>query len=142
MNLRHIYHLYHRAGFGISIEEAKKLQNLKTEEIVSSLLQIKNQDNALKLIPLEQMPKMAEMKCLSANEKKDLQKKAREKDKDLNVLWIKQLINSPDPLLEKTTLFWHGHLACRVDNPYMSQELNNIQRKFAFAPFKELLISY
>jgi uncharacterized protein (DUF1800 family) len=38
------------------------------------------------------------------------------------------------------TLFWHGHFACRSNNPFFAQQLNNIQRTNALGSFKTLLV--
>ena len=141
MNVKNIYHLYSRAGFGISIQDAQKIQAKKTDEIIDLLLNTKGKQGYLDSIKLSEMPLRSEMKGLSKEEKRDLNQLARNKVKNLNTTWLKQIITSPTPLLEKTTLFWHGHFACRVENPYMAQQLNNIEREFAFAPFKDLLMA-
>ena len=51
------------------------------------------------------------------------------------------MVNTSAPLREKVTLFWHGHFACRSNNPMFAQQLNNIQRKHALGSFKTLLIA-
>ncbi|HXB41635.1 MAG TPA: DUF1800 domain-containing protein [Bacteroidia bacterium] len=141
MDLKNLYHLYSRAGFGISIRDAQKLQVKNKNEIVDLLLSIEGKQAYLDCIQLDEMPSGEQMKSLSKEEKKDLGKEARNKIQYLNTTWIKQLVTSPAPLLEKTTLFWHGHFACRIENPYTIQQLNNIQRQFAFSPFKDLLLA-
>jgi uncharacterized protein (DUF1800 family) len=141
MELKNIYHLYSRAGFGISIEDAHKLAAKKTNEVVDALLAVEGKQVYLNNVQLSEMPTSEEMKALTKEEKKDLGKQARDKIQNLNICWIKQLVSTQTPLLEKTTLFWHGHFACRIENPYTIQELNNIECKFAFAPFKDLLLA-
>jgi len=141
MELKNIYHLYSRAGFGISIEDAKKLSTKKTDEVVDALLAVSGKQVYLNQVQLSEMPTRDEMKGLTKLEKRDLGAQARNKIKTLNTTWVKQLITTQTPLLEKTTLFWHGHFACRIENPYTVQQLNNIEREFAFAPFKNLLMA-
>ena len=141
MDLKNIYHLYSRAGFGICMEDAHKLLAKKTDEVVDALLAVDDKQVYLNQVQLSEMPQREEMKGLTKEEKQDLGKQAREKIKNLNTSWVKQLVATQTPLLEKTTLFWHGHFACRIENPYTVQELNNIERKLAFAPFKDLLLS-
>jgi uncharacterized protein (DUF1800 family) len=140
MELKNIYHLYSRAGFGISIEDAQRLAKQKTSDVVDALLTVEGKQVYLTNIQLSEMPKRADVKEMTKEEKKDLRDLARNKIKKLNTSWIANMTATQTPLLEKTTLFWHGHFACRIDNPYTTQELNNIQRKFAFAPFKDLLM--
>ena len=87
------------------------------------------------------MPSRDEVKSMSKEEKKDLGKKSRDRIQVMNTTWVKQMVTSPTPLLEKTTLFWHGHFACRVENPYTMQQLHNTQRQFVFSSFKDLLVA-
>lgn len=141
MDLKNIYHLYSRAGFGIGIEDARALTKQKTNDVVDALLNVDGRQIYLSKVQLSDMPTRAEVKGMTKEEKKELREKARDKVKELNTTWIKQIVSTQTPLLEKTTLFWHGHFACRIDNPYPVQELNNIQRKYAFAPFKDLLLA-
>jgi uncharacterized protein (DUF1800 family) len=141
MNLKHIYHLYSRAGFGISIPDAQKLQSKKVDEIVDSLLNVDSKLSYLNCIRLNELPSRTEVKGMSKEDRKALGKKARDRIQVMNTTWVKQMVTSPTPLLEKTTLFWHGHFACRVENPYTMQQLHNIQRQFVFSPFKDLLLA-
>src|SRR3990172_8317711 len=48
---------------------------------------------------------------------------------------------SQENLREKMTFFWHGHFACRAENPIMAQDLNNIHRKHALGNFRDMLIA-
>ncbi len=141
MKLKHIYHLYSRAGFGISIQDAKKIQSKKVDEVVDALLNIDGKPGYLNCVQLSEMPSRDEVKGMSKEDRKTLGKKARDRIQVMNTTWVKQMVTSPTPLLEKTTLFWHGHFACRVENPYTMQQLQNIQRKFVFSPFKDLLLA-
>ncbi|HXD94774.1 MAG TPA: DUF1800 family protein, partial [Bacteroidia bacterium] len=141
MDLKNIYHLYSRAGFGISIEDARKLATQKTNDIVDALLTVEGKQVYLNLVQLNELPTRAAVKEMTKEEKRGLRKQAQNKIQQLNTSWIKQMVSSQTPLLEKTTLFWHGHFACRIENPYTVQELNNIECKYAFAPFKDLLLA-
>src|ERR1700756_5278033 len=141
MEVRNIYHLYSRAGFGITIADAHTLSKQTTAEVVDALLAVDGKQTYLNLVRRSEIPTRAAMKNLTKEEKKDLKDVARTKIKKLNTGWIKQMVSTQTPLLEKTTLFWHGHFACRIDNPYTTQQLNNIECKYAFAPFKDLLMA-
>ena len=55
---------------------------------------------------------------------KEYQKNLQENLERLNKSWIKKLLTSENVLLEKQTLFWHNHFACRVRHPFLMQELN------------------
>ncbi len=61
---------------------------------------------------------------------------------DLRYWWLKRMADGPRPLQEKLTLFWHGHFATsfeKVRSPYNLWQQNEIFRKYATAPFFDLL---
>jgi len=137
--LRQIFHLYNRLGFGISYSEAKSLTTKSLNEIINELLISSNNATYLDLISKEDYLSFNVMLAENRS-KEEIQKAAKDKMRELNIVWMKQLIESKNILLEKQTLFWHDHFACRSSNPYFMQELNNIHRKHAFSSFRELLI--
>ncbi|HWY13021.1 MAG TPA: DUF1800 domain-containing protein [Bacteroidia bacterium] len=137
--LEHIFHLYNRAGFGISYKEAKSLSNKSIKEIVDGLFNNIADGNYLRVIGKEDITKPKEM-LQSGMSKKEIRQLIIDKGIDLNLKWVEQLLNTTNVLIEKQTLFWHNHFACRVQNPYLIQELNNIHRKFAFSSFRTLLV--
>ncbi len=137
-SLTHIKHLYWRAGFGISPDEANKLTELSLDPIVDRLFECPYPEN-LHIVDKDTVPEG--IKMMPAIERKTIQKERREYGEMLNAYWLEQLAATRNPLLEKITLFWHGHFACRIENIYAIQELNNIQRKYALGPFKDLLMA-
>jgi uncharacterized protein (DUF1800 family) len=44
-------------------------------------------------------------------------------------------------LREKMTLFWHGHFACRIRQPLLTQIQNNVIRENALGKFSDLLLA-
>ena len=56
--------------------------------------------------------------------------------------WLRRMIQTPHPLLEKMTLFWHGHLAtsnAKVQNAQLVQQHVALLRKHALGRFDALL---
>lgn len=56
--------------------------------------------------------------------------------------WLYRMRHTPAPLLEKTTLFWHGHFAtsaAKVDDAKMMLRQNELLRKHAFGDFGALV---
>lgn len=137
--LRYIFHLYSRAGFGITYPEAKALSSKSMKEIVDGLFTNSSIGTYLTLIKKEEMLQARE-NIKEGMDRKEVQKQVRQKAQELNLTWVKQLCTSGNVVREKQTLFWHNHFACRSRNPYFLQELNNIHRKFAFANFRSLLV--
>jgi uncharacterized protein (DUF1800 family) len=66
----------------------------------------------------------------------------REETDDLRQWWFTQLVQSPVPLREVMTLFWHSHFASSIGKVLISQAMyhqNAKQRQLAVGNFQELL---
>jgi uncharacterized protein (DUF1800 family) len=60
---------------------------------------------------------------------------------DLRRWWLDRMMNGPAPLLEKMTLFWHGHFATsaqKVNDPYWMWRQNDTLRRNALGNFAAL----
>lgn len=149
-NFYKVKHLYSRAGFGISYKDLQKLSRKNYEKVVDTLLKAQKEQDDIMLIDSaaskQQMLMQAGLyakKDLTDEEKKQRQeivKMQNERSRDLNIAWVEKMINTSTPLREKMTLFWHGHFACRSNNPMFAQQLNNIQRANGLGSFKTLLV--
>jgi uncharacterized protein (DUF1800 family) len=137
--LNQIFHIYSRLGFGISYAEAETLSQKTLTEIVNGLIVGSSIPAYLNEIKKEDIPSIKDA-MEDGMSKRDILKLINEKLEELNNTWVKKLITTKSVLVEKQTLFWHNHFACRVREPYLMQELNNIHRKFAFANFRDLLV--
>lgn len=149
-NFVNIKHLYNRAGFGISYPDLHQLSKKRLSKVVDELFTAPSPQPDLNLVTTEEFT--AQQLLLSSlngkkeltpeekEQKEDITKTRNQKSRDLNISWIQQMTATKNPLLEKMTLFWHGHFACRANNPYYSQQLNNIQRSNALGSFKTLLL--
>ncbi len=131
--------LYARAGFGMSLADYANPQPVKALvdslfpkvapgplEIVTAEDWAENNPKALKQIDDEQ-------------QRKEMKKAFRQRTKDMNLLWEQAMVDTSFPLLEKTALFWHGHFATHLDNPYFDQKLLNQFRMNALGNFGDLL---
>lgn len=61
---------------------------------------------------------------------------------EARALWLYRILNSPHPLREWMTLFWHGHFAtsdAKVRNPRLMQGQNETLRRHALGHFDALL---
>ncbi len=60
----------------------------------------------------------------------------------LRAWWLRRMIETPFPLLEKLTLFWHGHFAVSQNevgrSPLMQRHVQ-LLREYALGPFRSLL---
>jgi uncharacterized protein (DUF1800 family) len=60
----------------------------------------------------------------------------------LRAWWLRRMIETPYPLLEKMTLFWHSHFAIdggTVNNPRLMQAHLDLLRRHALGSFSSLL---
>lgn len=141
-------HLLWRAGFGPGVEEIPELGTLNPSVLYKKILKaskpapayIDVADADLKAM-LMGMDSMQDVKkqSLSDDQKRDLRVKSREGLKNLNLAWLGQMINSPQQLREKMSLFWHGHFASRTVNIFYQQKLLDIVRSRALGNFGDLL---
>lgn len=164
-----LLHLYSRAGFGISYPEWEDKAKQPLEKSVSKLFRDSDLDEPIRAAENllagqeRQRPKnmqrrrqggdpdtapsmegdsrgRASAEKPSREQLRMLLKQGREQVKDVNIAWIKQMSTSPAVLREKMTFFWHDHFACRSNNGFFAQQLNNVHRKYALGSFRELLL--
>lgn len=119
-----IGHLLRRAGFGAGPAEQKYYESIGYERTLESLLNPQpGADDAME------------------------QEIARQNfdytdPDDLRRWWIYRMSFTRRPLLEKMTLFWHGHFATglkKVTSPYAMYVQNLLLRKHALGDFHQLL---
>ncbi|UKT63848.1 DUF1800 domain-containing protein [Pedobacter mucosus] len=149
-NFLKVKHLYNRAGFGISYPELHKLSKKNINKVVEGLFKKSEKDDLLSLVdPTEEKRQLLvqaglygkkELTDEQKNMRREIVRMQNEISRDLNIAWVGKMINTDAPLREKMTLFWHGHFACRSNNPMFSQQLNNIQRENGLGSFKTLLV--
>jgi uncharacterized protein (DUF1800 family) len=130
-------HLYARAGFGIS--PANYAAPRPIEEVVNSLF-----PDCVSDIELITADEWAENSPRHYKETKDsLQEKKmnafNKKTTQLVLLWMQNMVDTQYPLLEKMSLFWHGHFATHVENAYYEQLMLNTIRRNALGNFGDML---
>ena len=121
-------HLYRRAGFGAN---ATKL------------------DEAITLTPAEAVRKLLASDENSSDFEAQADALARTviaggEPKQLAAAWVYRLLYTPAQLLEKTTLFWHGHFATgaeKVQDAEMMWAQNQLLRENALGEFESLVQS-
>jgi uncharacterized protein (DUF1800 family) len=144
-----IEHLFQRAGFGATPEQMKEFDGKSPEKALKFLLKDAEKINQLEIVNEEKamimkkkaLRNMLDKKGLTAVEIKEQIKEYREQLTDLNFLWIKNMASGESMLREKMTLFWHGHFACRIRQPLLTQLQNNVIRQNALGKFSDLLLA-
>lgn len=146
-------HLLSRAGFGLFYSDIAKLNKLKTKDAVAALFKNSNTapqyfdvaDNSIKgifmgvgdLVKMEQLQKNG----LDNETKKKIRQQSQIDLRNLNLLWLENMINSDAALQEKMSLFWHGHFAVRDVNIFFQQKLLHQIRANALGNFRDLLFA-
>lgn len=139
-------HLLWRAAFGVMAENANELSDLSQKDLYALLAKTSSKTpEAINVAsnPFDGLVKgvqdVGQLQNLSKEQKQIIRKHSRDNLKNLNLKWLTEMINSEAQLREKTSLFWHGHFACRVINIYFQQQLLDIIRKNALGNFGNML---
>lgn len=126
-DLRGAGHLFRRAGFGASWSQLQQALADGPQKTVDRLLRPADAD--------------------AWNRQADvLEDRALDPDaagvESLRQWWLRRMLTSPHVLLEKMTLFWHGHFAIdglKVNNGRLLQGHVNLLRRHALGRFSDLL---
>lgn len=141
-------HLLVRAGFGGTPAEVDQLCKLGLYGAVNSLLEFYRQPAAA--TPFEALPPPSADPLASKLRNAFVQRqatggKAANDGGQMGVLrraWLRRMVESPRPLQEKLTLFWHGIFASQasvVNNSYAMYEQNELFREHAVGNYGALL---
>ena len=125
-NMRTAAHLFRRAGFGATVDELTAAAEKTPAQVADELLDAQETPGF-----------QATMKSLSDAAL------ATGNVKQLSAWWAYRMLATPAQMLEKTTLFWHGHFATsaeKVTDGELMLLQNQLLRSFAFGDFSKLLL--
>ncbi len=118
-------HLFRRAGFGGSISEINTAQKAGLQPTIDHLFNASNADSYN-----EEMATAGRLVS------------GGQDSKSLAAWWLLRMVQTPCPLIEKMTLFWHGHFATgaeKVNDARAMLQQNILLRKHALGPFEPLV---
>ncbi len=122
-------HLLRRAGFAGTLEESDRLASLGREGAVDYLLNYEQIDDSAMERGLE---RYIQSQNLNLTQFRPIQ-----------IWWLYRMIHTKRPLVEKMTLFWHGHFATAIKKvavaPLMLQQ-NQTLRRLALGSFETLTL--
>lgn len=133
-------HLVSRAGFGMSLRQIKICEEQNYKEVWKGYVK----KRTFKPIHFDSPAinfDYGKISKLNAEEKKQVQRRNRQQNIELNLNFLNEMVHSEDQLREKMAFFWHGHFATRVANPKLSQQLLNVIRENALGNFRDLLFA-
>jgi uncharacterized protein (DUF1800 family) len=135
-----VRHLLRRAAFGGATEWVESLSKLEPEQAVQSLLGMdaassagENTDGSQ---PASQLAFERTADQLSSSSL------AGGNAETLSSTWVYRMLQTPFPLREKLTLFWHGHFATsaeKVEDSRMMWKQNRLLRTHALGRFEDLV---
>ena len=154
-------HLLNRAGFGGTPDQIQALVSLGLDAAVDYLLEYQRIDDAPLgmdrfnkdfMRPVSPQEQQQMQRAWQGRDQKALEmyreqrQKAQQSDwaqmRELQAWWLSRMIETPCPLAERMTLFWHGHFATSyrgVEDSYHMFMQNQLFRRHAAGDFKALV---
>jgi uncharacterized protein (DUF1800 family) len=136
------WHLLTRTGFAPSPGQLSAWTGQPTAAAVDRLLR-----EAAAARPVQQAPDFTREAIRSPynrmdeDERKEARKQARRDTIALSSWWFKQMRDTPAPLAERMTLFWHGRFATSMQKVQQEQGMylqHQLLRRHALGSFREL----
>lgn len=119
-------HLYRRAGFGANWATLQEVVQREPANVVAELVAASESEEFR-----ADMNGLVQAALATGNVKQ------------LSAQWVYRMLHTPAPLLEKMTLFWHGHFAtsaAKVNDAALMQQQNELLRSYALGDFTKLLL--
>lgn len=142
LNLADASHLVTRAGIGAEWQAIKKLKGLTRQHAVNKII---HKVAVLPPDPPRMTPWNVRMNMYKSNNpafKMKMFKMTRVENDRLKIWWLSHMLNTSSPLVEKLTLFWHGHFASsleKVEQPKLIYKQHMLLRKHAMGNFAAML---
>lgn len=135
-------HLLARTGFGAEWEEIKRLERLPKQKAVDFL--INQRDLSLPAIPRFSSWQKISALNNNAQRRKMVMRIAKIEGSGLQNWWLKHMLDTQSPFLERMTLFWHNYFPSSIKKtklPLLLVNQNRLLRKHALGNFGLMLHS-
>lgn len=138
--MKHIQHLFQRAGFGLNPQEWQKRKSWSVTQAIDFLF-----DNTA-ATPIAGIPSQPQAPSSQMRPSKEEIVERRKQERQLvaqqNIEWINRMANADQTaFLERMSLFWHGHFACQTKlSSLVTQQINTI-RQHALGSFRDLVLA-
>jgi len=119
-------HLLRRAGFGTNLRALDEAVKAGPQVTVKALIEAPRANAAFEA----EMERFVQSVLAGNN------------PEGLSSWWLYRMRHTPSPLLEKTTLFWHGHFAtsaAKVNNAQLMLRQNELLRQHALGNFEAMV---
>jgi uncharacterized protein (DUF1800 family) len=137
-------HLLNRTGFGATDAEIARYATLERAEAVDRLLAGARSEASVAPpdfvdVPFEPYYRRRNM---TAEERMASQRRLTRESFELRAWWLREMIETPSPLSERMTLFWHNHFATsqqKVRSVQLMYRQNTLLRRESLGNFATLL---
>ncbi len=137
--MQKLNHLYWRAGFGLGPAEWEQKKDWPISRAVNELF-----SQARQARPLKKEDDLASInpRMMSDEQKKEFRDLQRKKLVGENAAWVSRMSSAEESaLLERMSLFWHGHFACRTTSGQLAVQQLNAIRRHALGNFRDLVLA-
>lgn len=137
-------HLLSRTGFGGNLRDIEQLTAMDRESAVDYLLNraVRRAATNPPRDVVTSIPPQQGLKEMSPEEKKAFKQERKEEALALKAWWYGELLETPSPLTERMTLFWHNHFTSSVKKvkwPALLYHQNVLLRRHAVGSYRDLL---
>jgi uncharacterized protein (DUF1800 family) len=137
-------HLLVRTGFAPTQSEVDKIVGQSAQRAVADVIAAAAAHKAIYAAPdfVSQPPPIPNRLLKSKDEQQAQRQQQQREGLDLKVWWIREMLESPTPLAERMTLFWHNHFATSLQKVNRSQAMwrqHQLLRENALGSFSTLL---
>ena len=139
MDTTSVTHLSRRAGFGLTLSEYQAFRSQTTEQLF-------NRYWPEQITDLEEPDFFPQVRLKDLQDPERLVKlrqQARELTGRVAYDWFMRMALGPleTQLVERICLFWHGHFACRIEQPVLAVRYLNTLRRHGLGNFRDLVLN-
>ncbi len=130
-------HLLRRAGFGGTPDEVRRYAAMSARDAVESLLRF---PSAQSVAPPQELAEFSSDLAQGMLTGKARGREGRRTVVAMQAWWLNRMLNSPAPLQEKMTLYFHGHFTSRATPRFatITYNQNALYRRYALGNLREL----
>ena len=137
-------HLLNRVGFGATDAEIRDYAKLERDAAVDRVLAGARREASSKPPAFVDAPfvRFVPLDTLSDEDRQREVRRRRDEGFALREWWLREMLNTPSPITERMTLFWHGHFATSLQKVYSAKLMyaqNALLRSEALGNFATLL---
>lgn len=134
-----IQHLFNRAGFGMSPQDFSTRRFRSRAEAVRYLFNFDKK--RIGLADVYRIPPATDDEM-----SREISEVLKAQIKDINKVgtdWLSRMGSNPqNVLLEKMSLYWHGHFACKSKNALFAAQQLDLIRENALGNFRDLVLGF